>query len=62
MSRYTRITLAWLANELGRHGVTLGEGQIVTTGTCVHPVPVAPGDAVTGDYGDFGTLQVRFTA
>ena len=56
-----RIALAWLVNELGRHGITLGEGEIVTTGTCVVPVPVAPGDVVTGDYGAFGSLQVRFT-
>lgn len=56
-----RIALTWLVNELGRHGITLGEGEIVTTGTCVVPVPVAPGDVVTGDYGAFGSLQVRFT-
>ena len=56
-----RIALAWLVNELGRHGITLGEGEIVTTGTCVVPVPVAPDDVVTGDYGAFGSLQVRFT-
>lgn len=55
-----RIALTWLVNELGRHGIALGEGEIVTTGTCVVPVPVAPGDIVTGDYGAFGSLQVRF--
>ena len=57
-----RIALTWLANELGRHGVVLGEGQIVTTGTCVVPVPIGPGDIVTGDYGSFGSLTVAFTA
>lgn len=56
-----RTALTWLANELRQHGIALGEGQIVTTGTCVIPVPIAPGDVVTGDYGAFGTLQVRFT-
>lgn len=57
-----RIALTWLANELRQHGVALEAGQIVTTGTCVVPIPVAPGDIVTGDYGPFGTLEVRFVA
>ena len=57
-----RIALAWLANELGRHNTALGAGQIVTTGTCVVPVPIGPGDVVTGDYGDFGSMQVAFAA
>ena len=55
-----RIALTWLANELSRHGITLGRDQIVTTGTCVTPLPVEPGDCVTGDYGDFGRIEVRF--
>ena len=54
------IALTWLANELSRLGVALERGQIVTTGTCCVPVPVAPGDVVTGDYGPFGTLEVAF--
>jgi 2-keto-4-pentenoate hydratase len=57
-----RLALSWLANELGAHGVTLGEGQFVTTGACVAPLPIGPGDVVTGDYGSFGCMQVRFTA
>jgi 2-keto-4-pentenoate hydratase len=57
-----RTALTWLANELSRHDIVLGEGQTVTTGTCVIPMPIAPGDVVTGGFGDLGTLQVRFTA
>jgi 2-keto-4-pentenoate hydratase len=56
-----RIALTWLVNELRQVGVTLEAGQIVTTGTCVVPVPVEPGATVTGDYGDLGRLVVRFT-
>ena len=55
-----RIALTWLANELSAHGVTLGEGQFVTTGACVAPLPIGPEDVVTADYGHFGTMQVRF--
>ena len=55
-----RIALTWIANELRAHGVTLGEGQFVTTGACVAPLPIGPGEVVTGDYGAFGTLEVHF--
>lgn len=54
------IALTWLVNELSRLGVALERGQIVTTGTCCVPVPIAPGDSVTGDYGSFGSLEVAF--
>lgn len=33
------IALTWLVNDLGRHGITLGEGEIVTTGACVVTTP-----------------------
>ena len=55
------VALAWLANELSRHGVALKRDEIVTTGTCCVPVPIAPGDVVTGDYGAFGTIEVAFS-
>jgi 2-keto-4-pentenoate hydratase len=56
------VALTWLANELSSLGVPLGGGQIVTTGTCCVPVPIAAGDTVTGDYGTFGTMEVVFAA
>ena len=57
-----RTALAWLANELRGLGVTLAAGQVVTTGTCMIPVPVAAGDEVTADYGPLGRVSVRFRA
>lgn len=54
------IALTWLANELRRYDIPLSEGHIVTTGTCCVPMPVGPGDVVTGDYGALGTLEVTF--
>ena len=42
--------------------MTLGKGQFVTTGACVAPLSIGPGDIVAADYGPFGTLQVRFEA
>lgn len=57
-----RIALTWIANELSRHGVTLGTGQVVTTGTCLVPMEVAPGDTVRVDYGVLGSMSLRFAA
>jgi 2-keto-4-pentenoate hydratase len=56
-----RLALAWLANELSGLGVTLAAGQVVTTGTCVVPMPVAPGVEVVADLGILGATRMRFT-
>lgn len=57
-----RIALTWLANEVSRHGMTLAAGQVVTTGTCLVPMEVAPGDEVEVDYGELGRVGIRFAA
>jgi 2-keto-4-pentenoate hydratase len=53
-----RIALTWLANELSRHGETLKAGQVVTTGTCLKPVPIAQGDRFDGDLGVLGRVSL----
>jgi 2-keto-4-pentenoate hydratase len=40
--------------------VTLRAGQVVTTGTCLVPLPIAPGDRVTCDFGVLGSVGVSF--
>ncbi len=55
-----RIALTWLANELCTYGGGLLAGDYVTTGTCVVPVPCAPGDAFVMDFGVLGTISVAF--
>jgi 2-keto-4-pentenoate hydratase len=54
-----RLALAWLVNELSGIGVTLRAGEVVTTGTCIVPAPIAPGDRVHVDFGALGTVEVR---
>jgi 2-keto-4-pentenoate hydratase len=56
-----RIALAWLANELSVHGETLKAGQVVTTGTCVKPVPIAQGECFDGDLGVLGKVSVSIS-
>ena len=57
-----RVALAWLATELSRDGIPLGVRQVVTTGTCVVPLPIAPGDTVVGDFGALGQVSVSCAA
>ena len=55
------IALTWLANELSRHGLTLKAGQVVTTGTCLAPLPIAAGERIEGDLGSLGRVSVTIT-
>lgn len=55
-----RVALAWLANELSGLGITLRQGEVVTTGTCIVPLAVKPRDRVTADFGALGRVEVRF--
>ena len=55
-----RIALVWLVNELSSLGITLQAGQIVTTGTTTMPMPIKPGDTVTGDFGILGQVNCSF--
>jgi 2-keto-4-pentenoate hydratase len=52
------VALAWLVNELCTYGDGIAAGQFVTTGTCVIPVPIKPGDRVRADFGELGTAEV----
>ncbi|MGE0240851.1 MAG: 2-keto-4-pentenoate hydratase [Parvibaculaceae bacterium] len=55
-----RTALVWLANELSQHGMTLAARQVVTTGTCLVPLEITPGDHVSVDYGRLGRMSVQF--
>jgi len=56
-----RIALAWLANDRAARGDGLKAGQVVTTGTCIKPVTIAPGDQVVADFGALGRVRVQFS-
>lgn len=55
-----RIALTWVANELAAVGTPLEAGHVVTTGTCVPPLPLEPGDTMINDMGVFGRVSARF--
>jgi len=56
-----RFALTWIVNELSAVGETLRAGQVVTTGTCVMPVEIAPGDHVVAVFGVFGRAEARIS-
>ena len=56
-----RTALTWLINELSSIGITAKTGQIITTGTCLVPMPIQAGDEVIGDFGELGRVSVKLT-
>jgi 2-keto-4-pentenoate hydratase len=54
-----RVALAWLANELSGLGITLKAGEVVTTGTCLVPLPIQSGSAIDMDFGVLGRVSAR---
>jgi 2-keto-4-pentenoate hydratase len=54
-----RVAMAWLANELSGLGITLKAGQVVTTGTCLVPLPIQRGDQIAMDFGVLGAVSAR---
>ena len=54
-----RVALAWLVNALSAQGLTLRAGDWVSTGTCMVPLAIEPGDQVLADYGVLGRLGLR---
>jgi 2-keto-4-pentenoate hydratase len=54
-----RLALTWLANEVAAFAGGLRNGDIVSTGTCVVPVPVRPADQLIADFGELGRVHAR---
>lgn len=52
-----RLAMTWFVNEAARHCGGVKAGQFVTTGTCIVPMAIAPGDRVEADYGVLGKLS-----
>jgi 2-keto-4-pentenoate hydratase len=56
-----RLALAWCVNELRALGITLREGEVITTGTCCTPLPIQAGDVFAADFGALGKVSVGFS-
>jgi 2-keto-4-pentenoate hydratase len=56
-----RTALTWIANHLSQRGIGLKEGDVVTTGTCITPAAIGPGDQMVAEFIGLGRLGVSFT-
>mgnify|MGYP000135597751 CR=1 FL=1 len=52
--------VAWLANKLGQHGVSLEPGHIVLAGSFTRVVFAQKGDTLHADFGPLGGIAVQF--
>lgn len=52
--------VAWLANRLGRNGVTLEAGHLILAGSFTRVVFAQKGDTLHGDFGTLGSVSVQF--
>jgi 2-oxo-hept-3-ene-1,7-dioate hydratase len=52
--------VAWLANRLGKNGVTLEAGHLILAGSFTRVVFAQKGDTLHGDFGTLGSVSVQF--
>ncbi len=52
--------IAWLANKVGPHGVTLTPGHTMLSGSFTRPIWCKAGDTVQADFGPLGNVAVQF--
>ncbi len=52
--------VAWLANTLGRLGITLKAGEVILSGALAAMVPAVPGDNMRTSIGGIGSASVLF--
>ncbi|WP_024795212.1 2-oxo-hept-4-ene-1,7-dioate hydratase [Tomitella biformata] len=52
--------VAWLANRLAPHGVSLKAGEVILAGSFTTPIFAEPGDTFVADYGPLGTVSCTF--
>src|SRR6185369_2935061 len=52
--------IAWLANKVGKFGVTLEPGHLMLSGSFTRPVWANKGDTLHADFGPLGSVSVQF--
>jgi 2-oxo-hept-3-ene-1,7-dioate hydratase len=52
--------VAWLANKLGQHGVSLEPGHIVLAGSFTRVVHARKCDTLHCDFGELGGIALQF--
>lgn len=49
----------WLANTMSARGTPLRAGEVVMTGALGPMAPTKPGDTISADFGDLGTVTIH---
>ncbi len=52
--------LRWFLGEMSAAGQRIEAGHFLTTGACVTPIAVEPGQTLEADFGWLGAMRVRF--
>ena len=52
--------IAWLANKLAPFGTVLEPGHVMLSGSFVRPVWAEPNDTIRADFGELGSVSVKF--
>ena len=52
--------VAWLANKLAAHNVSLCAGEVILGGSFTRPVNAKQGDTFHVDYGPYGSISCYF--
>jgi 2-keto-4-pentenoate hydratase len=50
-------SVVWLARKLGEHGLALGAGDLIMTGSFTRQFPLAPGDRVEAVFEGLGAVE-----
>lgn len=53
--------IVWLAERIASYGQRIEAGQVVLSGSFIGPVECPPGTVINADYGDFGSVDLRFS-
>tara|TARA_R110002049_G_scaffold10127_3_gene50372 strand:+ start:74849 stop:75655 length:807 start_codon:yes stop_codon:yes gene_type:complete len=54
--------VVWLAQRLAAYGAGLAAGDIVLSGSFIHPLEAPPGSLFDADFGNFGRISLNFAA
>ena len=52
--------VVWLAARMGQYGQRIEPGQVILSGSFIHPVECPPGARIEADYGPFGKVSCTF--
>ena len=55
-----RVALTWIANHLSKRGIGLKPADLITTGTCIKPAEIGPGDHMIADFPGLGRVAMAF--